>query len=145
MSNWPLDAPIRAWAPPAGEREAVAIPLFPEDKVLDWDQYRQRLRARIKWMAEADQDPRRTVENMWWDQMGHLYQLDTRVPLDQQMVEEGGELLQVLAEVQGLRPEMFPLEVEAEAESDMEDPAVEAVGGQELNLWLVAVLPESDR
>ena len=137
MQNWPLSVPMRAWTPPTGETEALAVPLLKTDKVLTWDQYLDRLRARIRWMAEAEVDPHRVVEEMWWDQMGRLAQLNPNLPVDKQLVE--GELLPVLAEEHGLRPEMFPAKVRSQP------VAVEAVGGRELLMWLVSVLPVSDR
>lgn len=69
LTGWPIKAKEElAFAP---GRAATAVPIYPGETSLTWDEYLDRFRLRLQWMQDNDpEEVPRLYSRKWWELAG---------------------------------------------------------------------------
>jgi hypothetical protein len=134
--EWPLKHPWprRAWRPPAAG--PLAVPLLPSDKSLTWDQYLDRLGARVAWMCESVDDPKEMLEEMWRDRVGSS---EPPLPKRMDLVPHEPNFQNLLMGKYGVSEAMFPTPVQSDP-----DAVWQVREMSDLWAWLAEFLPSGE-
>lgn len=98
------------WSP---RGPALGVYVTKADWELDWDQFRNRLKKRIRDLADGDPHPEATLENEWNSILGgtlYLSNLESAI--------DNPEFLEILADRHNLGPSNFPMEVGPQLEDE---------------------------
>ena len=129
---WPMPGKELAFQP-AGE--ATAIPLYPHETKMTWDDYLDRMRTRLRWLREtSDQpNPNQWYQRQWWEKAS----VDVAVKNLEDHVHspEFQEMLQN----NGVEREMFPQHPKPD------EAAKDSIRELDLTGWLELMLPSRAR
>lgn len=105
---------LGVWSPGV---PALAVYVNPDDRELDWDQYKHRLAKRLQDLAEQEQNPQAVLEQEWWDQVGNWPSLSSKgVP----SLVDAPEFQELLSNRHDLHPDDFPMKVKADKNLESE-------------------------
>jgi hypothetical protein len=137
------DAFFKTWWPMPGQEKELAfepkgditaVPIYPHETRMTWDEYLDRMRTRLRWMRETSDllNPNQWYRRQWWAKSGvdvairnledHVYNPDF-----QEMLQNNG-----------VEPEMFPLHPKPTPR------AVDSIQELDLTGWLELALPSRE-